>query len=137
MAVKRENIQPASLNVRKIDGKALYSHCVAIEGGKKMIFVAGQLARDKEGANVGRGDMRAQVEQACQNVKACLEAAGATLADVVRTNTYVTDIDAFFKCADIRSRYFGDSLPTSTTVEVRRLAHPDLWVEIDAIAVVG
>jgi enamine deaminase RidA (YjgF/YER057c/UK114 family) len=48
---------------------------------------------------------------------------------------YVTDIDEFFKHVDVRMEYFG-ALPTSTTVEVRRLAHPDFLVEIDAIAVV-
>jgi enamine deaminase RidA (YjgF/YER057c/UK114 family) len=63
------------------------------------------------------------------------EAAGATLADIVKTNTYVTDIDEFFKHVDVRMEYFG-ALPTSTTVEVRKLAHPDLLVEVEAIAVV-
>ncbi|MFI5328641.1 MAG: RidA family protein, partial [Candidatus Rokuibacteriota bacterium] len=64
-----------------------------------------------------------------------LEAAGATLADIVKTNTYVTDIEEFFKHVDVRMEYFG-ALPTSTTVEVRKLAHPDLVVEVEAIAVI-
>ena len=62
-------------------------------------------------------------------------AAGATIADIVKTNTYVTDIEEFFKHVDVRMEYFG-ALPTSTTVEVRKLAHPDLLVEVEAIAVV-
>jgi enamine deaminase RidA (YjgF/YER057c/UK114 family) len=65
-----------------------------------------------------------------------LAAAGATLADIVKTTTYVTDIEEFFKHVDVRMEYFG-ALPTSTTVEVRRLAHPDLLVEVEVIAVVG
>jgi len=53
----------------------------------------------------------------------------------VKTNTYVTDIEEYFKHVDVRMEYFG-ALPTSTTVEVRRLAHPDLLVEVEVIAVV-
>ena len=79
--------------------------------------------------------MRAQIRQVGEKIKAALEAAGATLADIVKTNTYVTDIEEFFKHVDIRMEYFV-ALPTSTTVEVRRLAHPDAMVEIDVIAAV-
>ena len=112
----------------------LYSHVVVVEG-RKTIFVSGQLARDPKGDVVGKGDMCAQLRQVGENIKAALEAAGATLADIVKTNTYVTDIDEFFKHVDVRMEYFG-ALPTSTTVEVRKLAHPDLVVEVEAIAVV-
>ena len=115
-------------------GHTLYSHVVSVEG-KRMVFVAGQLARDRAGNVVGKGDMRAQIRQVGENIKAALAAAGATLADIVKTNTYVTDIDEFFKHVDVRMEYFG-AMPTSTTVEVRRLAHPDLLVEIEVIAVV-
>jgi enamine deaminase RidA (YjgF/YER057c/UK114 family) len=80
--------------------------------------------------------MRAQMRQVGENIKAAVEAAGGTLNDIVKTNTYVTDIDEFFKHVDVRMEYFGAALPTSTTVEVRRLAHPDLLVEVEGIAVV-
>jgi enamine deaminase RidA (YjgF/YER057c/UK114 family) len=95
-----------------------------------------QVSKDREGKVVGKGDMRAQIERVGENIRLCLEAAGATLADLVRTTTYVTDIDEFFKHSDIRHRYFGPALPTSTTIEVRRLALPDYLVEIDALAIV-
>ena len=131
----RKNIQPEALATRVVGGHGLYSHVVVVEG-KKTIFVSGQLARDREGGVVGAGDMRAQIRQVGENVKAALAAAGATLADIVKTNTYVTDIEEFFKHVDVRMEYFG-ALPTSTTVEVRRLAHPDLLVEVEVIAVVG
>ena len=132
--MKRQNIQPASLAQRVVGGHVLYSHVVVVEG-RKTIFVSGQLARDGEGGVVGKGDMRAQLRQVGENVKTALAAAGATLADIVKTNTYVTDIEEFFKHVDVRMEYFG-GLPTSTTVEVRRLAHPDLLVEVEVIAVV-
>ena len=130
----RQNIQPEALSTRVVQGHVLYSHVVVVEG-RRTIFIAGQLARDRQGNVVGKGDMRAQIHQVGENLKAALAAAGATLNDLVKTTTYVTDIDEFFKHVDVRMEYFG-ALPTSTTVEVRRLAHPDLLVQIDAIAVV-
>jgi enamine deaminase RidA (YjgF/YER057c/UK114 family) len=132
--MKRQNIQPKALAARVVGGHVLYSHVVVVEG-KKTVYVSGQLARDANGNVVGAGDMRAQMRQVGENVKAALAAAGATLADIVKTNTYVTDIEEFFKHVDVRMEYFG-AMPTSTTVEVRRLAHPDLLVEVEVMAVV-
>jgi len=128
----RHNLQPAELSTRIVQGHVLYSH-VVVEG-RRTIFIAGQLARDRHGNVVGKGDMRAQIRQVGENLKAALAAAGATLQDLVKTTTYVTDIDEFFQHMDVRMEYFG-ALPTSTTVEVRRLAHPDFMVEVEAIAV--
>jgi enamine deaminase RidA (YjgF/YER057c/UK114 family) len=94
-----------------VDGRVLYSHVVVVEG-HRMIFVAGQLARDAHGNVVGKGDMRAQLRQVGENITATLAAAGATLHDIVKTTTYVTDIDEFFRHVDVRMEYFG-ALPTS------------------------
>jgi 2-iminobutanoate/2-iminopropanoate deaminase len=136
MSINRRNIQPEALHQRRVDNRLLYSHVVKVEP-RELIFVSGQLARDKDGRIVGAGDMRAQLRQTLENVKAALEAAGASLSDLVRTNTYVTDIDEYFKHTDVRMEYYNHAMPTSTTVEVRRLAQPELMVEIDAIAAVG
>ena len=135
MAIKREKIQPQGLHVVMRAGHPAYNHVVTVSGTGKMVFVAGQLARDASGNCVGKGDMRAQIQQVGENIKACLEAAGATLADIVKTNTYVTNIEEFFKHTDVRMEYFG-AMPTSTTIEVSKLAHPDLMVEIEVIAMV-
>jgi 2-iminobutanoate/2-iminopropanoate deaminase len=132
--MQRQNIQPEALAKRVVDGHVLYSHVVIAEG-RRMIFISGQLARDRQGNVVGSGDMRAQIRQVGENIKAALEAAGASLSDVVKTTTYVTDIEAFFQHIDVRMEYFGAALPTSTTVEVRRLAHPDFLVEVEAVAI--
>jgi enamine deaminase RidA (YjgF/YER057c/UK114 family) len=128
-----EKIQPASLFKRNVDGHLLYSH-VVVASGEKLVFISGQLARDKDGKIVGPGDMRAQIRQVGDNLKNALQAAGATLSDLVKTTTFVTDIDEFFRHVDVRHDYLGVGLPASTTVEVRRLSHPDLMVEIEAIA---
>ena len=137
MAAKRERIQPDKLHVRKDGGQVLYSQVVVVEiGDHKQIFVAGQVARDRDGNCVGKGEMRAQIEQVGENIKAVLEAAGATLADIVRTTTYVTDMDEYVKHQDMRMRYFAEALPSSTTVQVSRLSRPEFMVEIEAFAIV-
>ena len=136
MAIKREKIQPQGIHVSMVDGKARYTQVVTVSGTGKMIFVAGQLARNAQGVCVGKGDMRAQIQQVGENIKTCLEAVGATLADIVKTNTYVTDYAEFAKHPDMRMRYFGPATPTSTTVQISRLADPDAMVEIEAIAVI-
>ena len=133
--MERRNIQPEALSTRVVDGQVLYSHVVVVEGGGRTVFIAGQLARDRDGNVVGKGDMRAQIRQVGDNITAALAAAGATLDDLVKTATYVTDIEEFFRHIDVRTAYFG-ALPTSTTVEVRRLAQPDFLIEVDAIAVI-
>jgi len=127
-------IQPKTLFLRALEGRVLYTHVVVAET-QALIFISGQLARDKSGNIVGPRDMRAQIRQVGENMRLALEAAGATLDDLVKTTTFVTNIDEFFRHVDVRHDYLGVALPASTTVEVRRLAHPDLMVEIEAIAI--
>ncbi len=108
---------------------------VTVSGTGKIVYIADQ--RDIDGNCVGKGDMRAQMEQTFKNLDRCLKAAGAAWADVVKTNTFVTDFDEFQKCGDVRMRYFGVATPTSMTVGVTRLAGPDFMIEIEAVAVVN
>jgi len=134
--IERRKIQPDTLFRRAVGGHTLYSPVVTVKGGT-LVFVSGLLARDRAGAIIGKGDMGAQLRQVGENLRLALESAGARLEDLVRTTTYVTDIDEFFRHVEIRQRYLGAALPTSTTVEVRRLSHPDFMVEIEALAVTG
>ena len=133
--IQLDRIQPEGLPIRRLNGHVLYSHVVAVTGGRT-IYVSGQLSRDPSGKIVGVGDMGAQIEQIATNIAKCLAAVGASFDSLVKTTTYVTDIDLFFRYADMRARIFGSSPATSTTVEVRRLSHPDFLVEIDAVAVI-
>ena len=133
----RENTFPARLPQRIVDGYVLYAPVVTYDlGGHTMVFVSGLLARSPEGAIVGKGDMGAQIRQVGENLKASLESVGATLENLVRTCTFVTDIEAFFKHVAVRHEYFGPGLPTSTTVEVRRLSNPDFMVEVEGFAII-
>ena len=131
----RKNLQPDTLFKRAVGGHTLYSPVVTVKGGT-LVLVSGLLARDKEGNIIGKGDMGAQIRQVGENLRLALESAGARLDDLVRTCTYVTDIDEFFRHVEVRQQYLGRALPTSTTVEVRKLSHPDFMVEIEAFAII-
>ena len=85
---------------------------------------------------VGAGDMKAQAEQVFKNLEAALAAGGAKFADVVKMNTYVTDMDKAPAVREVRARYFGEATPASTLVQVVRLARPELLLEIEVIAAV-
>jgi 2-iminobutanoate/2-iminopropanoate deaminase len=135
MALKIERFQPPGMDIRMQDGKPAYSHVVTVTGPGKLIYVAGQLGRDSDG-NIVAGGMRAQMEQTFQNLDKCLKAAGATWADVVKTNTFVTDYAAFSECRDVRMRYFSIATPTSTTIQISGLAQPGAMVEIEMVAVI-
>jgi enamine deaminase RidA (YjgF/YER057c/UK114 family) len=133
--VERANVFPEGLSKRVIKGHLLYAPVVTVVPGK-LVFVSGILSRNSQGEIVGRGDMRRQMQQVFENIQTALAAVGATMADVVKRQTFTTDIDAYFEHIDVRMDYCKDDLSTSTTVEVRRLSHPDFLVEVEVIAVV-
>jgi len=133
----RRNAFPSGLSKRVVGGHVLYAPVVTYDlGAHTLVFVSGLLARDASGRIVGPGDMGAQLRQVGENLRASLESIGASLGDLVRTCTFVTDIDEFFKHVDVRQQYFGVALPTSTTVEVKRLSHPDFMVEVEGFAII-
>jgi len=109
---------------------------VALRDGGHWVVVAGQVARDAAGNVVGKGDMRAQIEQVGKNVGACLNAGGATVKDVIFTVSYVKEPAEFDKYADLRQRYFGPPSPKSATVAVPQLASPDFLVQVEAFAAI-
>jgi reactive intermediate/imine deaminase len=113
-----------------------YTHVVEVSGPGKTIYISGQIALDRNGNLVGGADMKAQAEQVFKNLEAALAAAGATFNDVVKMNTYTTDMSQVQAIRDVRGRYFTKTAPASTLVQVVRLARPDLLLEIEVIAVV-
>lgn len=105
--------------------------------GRQTIYVSGQVALDVNGNVVGKGDMRAQAQQAMSNLQAILKAGGAQIADVVKLTVYVTDMSRFAEVQDVRGKFWaGLPLPASTALEVKQLVRPDFMVEIEAVAVV-
>jgi enamine deaminase RidA (YjgF/YER057c/UK114 family) len=101
------------------------------------VHVSGTTATDEDGGVVGRGDPYEQTKRALGNVEAVLSEAGASLADVVRTRLYVTDIDEWEAVGDAHAEVFGGVRPATSMVEVSRLIDPDLLVEVEATAFVG
>ena len=130
----RENVFPPQMPKRLVNGVAVYAPVVTVVPGK-LIFLSGMLARDNDGNLVGKNDMGAQIHQVGENMKTALAAAGASLSDLVRTLTFTTDIEEFFRHIDVRMQYFGAS-PTSATIQISRLSHPDFMVEVEAMAVI-
>src|SRR4029077_21122799 len=111
-----------------------YTHVVEVTGPAKTVYISGQIALDKDGTVVGAGDMKAQAEQVFKNLQAALEAAGAKFSDVLKINTYITDMGKAPVVREVRARYFGETTPASTLVQVAALARPELMLEIEVIA---
>ena len=110
-----------------------YSHAVRMGD---LIFVAGQVPRDRNGDLVGKGDVRAQTEQVFENLRAVLEAAGSGLDKVGKVTVLTTRLEYRPIIHEIRSRVFQEvgHLPASTLAVVTSLADPDWLVEIEAVA---
>jgi len=99
------------------------------------IYVSGQVAYSPEGKLVGEGDMTAQARQVYQNIKDILTAAGASISDIIKINTYITDQNKFMEMLEVRKEIFGNNPPASTAVVVAGLAFPGLLIEVEAIAI--
>ncbi|HKU08480.1 MAG TPA: RidA family protein [Bradyrhizobium sp.] len=116
-----------------------YSHIAKVSKGT-LVYIAGQVSADASGKLVGEGNFEAQVEQVFNNLKLALEAAGATMADIVKMNTYlVADVSQgdLPKMRAIRDRHLNkEKPPASTLVVVSRLARPGWLIEIEVVAAI-
>jgi enamine deaminase RidA (YjgF/YER057c/UK114 family) len=116
-----------------------YSHVAKVSKGT-LVYIAGQVSSDASGKLVGEGDFEAQAERVFANVKLAVEAAGATMADIVKMNTYIVaavDPADVPKMRAIRGRYFGSGTPpASTLVYVSRLAQPGWMIEVEVVAAI-
>ena len=136
--IERFNIAPPGVFNRQVDGQFLFSPVVVVRvSDHAIIYVAGKTPIFDDGKIACVGDLRGQIAKVCENIRDTLGYIGATLDDVVRTVTYVRDIDAYYAVADERYKFFSNLLPTSTLLEISALAHPDMLVEIEVEAVVA
>lgn len=101
------------------------------------VYIAGMVAQDENGNVIGEGDAEAQTRQIWHNIGVAVQAAGGSLADIVKTTTYVTGIEHGAAVRRVRGELFPENPPTSTLLVVSELANPAYVVEIESIAVIG
>jgi enamine deaminase RidA (YjgF/YER057c/UK114 family) len=120
-------------------GGAGYSHIAKVNKGTT-VYLSGQVPSDATGKLIGEGDFEAQVEQVFRNLKLAVEAAGGTMADIVKLNYYVVaelDPATVPKLRPIRDRYINvENPPASTFLVVTRLMRPGWLIEIEAVAAI-
>ena len=134
--IQKQKERKVMAQVRFIDRTALgYSQVVEVRSGRTL-YIAGQIALDKDGKLVGAGDFRAQVRQVFENLKTRLQEGGASFKDVVKLNYYLTDASDLQALRDTRNSYINtENPPASTLVVVKRLAREEYLIEVEAIAV--
>jgi 2-iminobutanoate/2-iminopropanoate deaminase len=109
-----------------------YSQAIKANG---FVFVSGQIAFDPATQQVIAGDVSVQTDRVLRNISAILEAAGSSLAKVVRTGVFLKNMDDFAAMNQVYGKYFSSAPPARSTVEVARLPR-NVLVEIDVIALV-
>jgi enamine deaminase RidA (YjgF/YER057c/UK114 family) len=112
-----------------------YTQGIKVTEAQTVLFLAGQVAYDKDGSAAHRGDFKTQAREAFRCLKALVEAAGGRMDNIVKLNYYLTDIRYRADLIPVREEFLGKKGPASTLVQVSALAHPDWLIEVEAIAV--
>ncbi|MBY5538255.1 RidA family protein [Rhizobium leguminosarum] len=111
---------------------AAYSHGVVTHGVGRTLYISGQLGIAKDGRTPA--NFTEQAEICWQNIVAILNAAGMTAENLVKTTSYLTQIEKTAELGAIRASFIGDARPASTVIGVQALARPEFHIEIEAIA---
>ncbi len=118
-----------------VDASDRYSQGILVEGGRGLLFIAGQTAADRDGNVVGVGDIRAQARKAFENVGSVLKEAGLGFEHLVKTTVYLTDRSYRDEYNRVRMEVLPKAdRPTSTLLIISGLARPEYLIEIEAIA---
>ncbi len=105
-----------------------------IQGEGQIVHLKGQVALDQQGQVIGTGNMRAQVRKVLENIQSVLASMGGQMGDVISLVHYTTDIEHFMGTGDIRKEFFAAPFPVTTTIQVGRLYHLDLLIEVTVVA---
>ena len=122
---------------RTVFDSPAYCQGVKVTGPGTTLYISGQVAQDRRGNIVGKGDFAVQARQVLKNLQAMVQAGGGTLADVVKLTIYLTDVRYRPDLVAVREEFFGPKLPAATLITTPALAHPDYLLEIEAVAVVA
>jgi reactive intermediate/imine deaminase len=124
---------------RRVSSNSPYEDVIGFSRAVRVgdtVYVSGTVAWGDDGRLVGEGDVYAQARQTLRNIERALGEAGATMADVVRTRIYLTDMGRWEEAARAHAEAFAEVKPATSMVEVSGLAEPAMLVEIEAVAVV-
>jgi enamine deaminase RidA (YjgF/YER057c/UK114 family) len=125
--------QPQFINPSGLTRPTGYSHIV-VTADRRTAYIAGQVAFDSTGAVVGAGDFKAQAEKVLANLRVALASVGATFGDVVKTTTFITDLENLPTLREVRGRYLDAAHPPANSlIPVKALARPELLLEIEAV----
>lgn len=113
-----------------------FTQAVRVAPGSTLIFLSGITSRVADGSLVGEGDIEAQSHQIFKNIQNILDAAEATLDNLVKTTAYVLNADEIDRFRSVRELYLGFEPPASTIVEVSRLYDSRMLVEVEAVAAI-
>ena len=125
--------RPQFINPPGLTKPTGYTHVVVTSDGRTA-HIAGQVALDSAGQVVGAGDFKAQAEKVFANLRQALASVGASFEDVLKTTTYITNLENLPALREARGRYFHSARPPANTlVPVATLARPELLLEIEAV----
>ena len=130
--------QVQHINPDNLSKNPAFTQVVAVTGPGKTIYVGGQDAVDASGTIIGKGDVKAQVEQVFKNLQTALEASGAGLEHIVKWNIYIVQGQPLRPAFEASQKIWGGrpNRPAISVMFVAGLANPEFLVEVDAIAVV-
>jgi enamine deaminase RidA (YjgF/YER057c/UK114 family) len=131
MSVKIESIAAKS-----VFDPPTYSQAIKVTGAQSIVLISGQVDYDEKGQPGHLGDIKGQARAVFSAIKAQVEAAGGTMANIVKINTYLVDVRHRGEVAVVREEFFGKKTPASTMVGVTALALPGWLIEVEAIAVI-
>lgn len=131
MSIIKRDLSPKDFTVKT----GSYSQGIQVTcGDVDLIFVTGQISMDADGNVVSPGDIAGQADFIFNNISRILAEAGATLDDVVKAQLFLTDMSLFSQVSPVRNKYFANSQPVSTMVEVKALVKAGCMLEIEVIA---
>jgi enamine deaminase RidA (YjgF/YER057c/UK114 family) len=113
-----------------------YTQGIKVTQAQTILILSGQVAYTADGKPACVGDFKGQARGVYAAIKALVESQGGTMANVVKTTTYLTDMSHRADLAPVREEFFGKKSPASTMVQISALAYPEWMIEIEAIAVI-